>query len=89
MPSTYKNVQKCSAKPPSSASIFPDILFVSVLGNKYLKERYYLEDPSKADDLDFWFNFGISFVFYGGMLLANFIVYNFPLPSFVKAKFRE
>lgn len=51
-------------------------------------ERYHLTHPPYDDDLRFWLNFGLNFLFTGAMFLANIILHIVPLPAFVKSKFR-
>ncbi|KAG8193192.1 hypothetical protein JTE90_005542 [Oedothorax gibbosus] len=63
---------------------------VYVDGNHYLMQRYHntagrLEDT----DLQYWLNFGLCFVFVGGMWMLNTILHLVPLPAFIKTKFRN
>ncbi len=57
-------------------------------GTHYLMERYHLAHPPYDDDLRFWMNFGLNFLFTGAMFFANIILHIVPLPAFVKSKFR-
>lgn len=57
-------------------------------GTHYLMERYHLTHPPYDDDLRFWLNFGLNFLFTGAMFFANIILHIVPLPAFVKSKFR-
>ena len=57
-------------------------------GTHYLMERYHLAHPPYDDDLKFWLNFGLNFLFTGAMFFANIILHIVPLPAFVKSKFR-
>lgn len=56
-------------------------------GNSYLSSRY--QSNSKEDEMDLFFNFGLCFVFVGGMWILNTILYLVPLPAFIKTKFRN
>ena len=60
-------------------------------GTYYLLERYHFLDNGhdRQQDLLFWYNFGLSFAFFGGMLLLNLVLYLVPLPAFIKSKFRD
>jgi len=51
-------------------------------------ERYHINHPPYDDDLKFWLNFGLNFLFTGAMFFANIILHIVPLPAFVKTKFR-
>ncbi|XP_060529155.1 ATP-binding cassette sub-family G member 5 [Cylas formicarius] len=60
-------------------------------GQSYLSERY-TRDPGDNifnGILGFDLNIGITFAFALGMIVFNLFLYLIPLPSFVKAKFRE
>lgn len=57
-------------------------------GTHYLMERYHVNHPPYDDDLKFWMNFGLNFLFTGAMFFANIILHIIPLPAFVKTKFR-
>ena len=57
-------------------------------GTHYLMERYHLNHPPYDDDLKFWMNFGLNFLFTAAMFFANIILHIVPLPAFVKTKFR-
>jgi len=57
-------------------------------GTHYLMERYHINHPPYDDDLKFWLNFGLNFLFTGAMFFANIILHIVPLPAFVKTKFR-
>lgn len=59
-------------------------------GNHYLLQKY----PStggrlEESDLQYWLNFGLCFVFVGGMWVLNTILHLVPLPAFIKTKFRN
>ncbi|XP_067006823.1 ATP-binding cassette sub-family G member 5 [Anabrus simplex] len=56
-------------------------------GQAFLSERYNREEGEEM--LDFNLNLGITFAFAAGLTLVNCLLYLVPLPSFVKAKFRE
>ncbi|CAL4134223.1 unnamed protein product [Meganyctiphanes norvegica] len=61
-------------------------------GTYYLLERYHFAHNGPdlgRQDLDLWTNFALSFAFSGGMLVLNLVLYLVPLPSFIKAKFRD
>ena len=59
-------------------------------GSHYLSLRYRAEDLGTAKDEGiFMQNFGICFLFYGGMIIVNLLAYILPLPAFVKRKFQE
>ncbi|XP_050735234.1 ATP-binding cassette sub-family G member 5-like [Eriocheir sinensis] len=61
-------------------------------GTYYLLERYHFPENGLdlgRQDLDLWSNFGLSFAFFGGMLVLNLVLYLVPLPSFIKSKFRD
>jgi hypothetical protein len=60
---------------------------VYVNGTHFLGERYYT--GGARDDLNFYMNFGICFVFPLFAFLFNTIFYSLPLPALVKSKFRE
>ncbi|CAG0920343.1 unnamed protein product [Notodromas monacha] len=50
----------------------------------------FLSGPNACtDDLQRDLNFGLMFLFPVVMFLANFLLYYFPLPAFLKTKFRE
>lgn len=61
-------------------------------GTYYLLERYHFPENGLdlgRQDLELWSNFGLSFAFFGGMLVLNLVLYLVPLPSFIKSKFRD
>lgn len=58
-------------------------------GIHYLTTRYNYGKGTYNEDLQYWLNFGMCFVFVGGMWLVNTVVYLIPLPSFIKKKFRD
>ncbi|XP_066990295.1 ATP-binding cassette sub-family G member 5 isoform X1 [Macrobrachium rosenbergii] len=61
-------------------------------GTYYLLERYHFPENGLdlgRHDLDLWYNFGLCFSFFGGMLVLNLVLYLVPLPSFIKSKFRD
>ncbi|KAG7165809.1 ATP-binding cassette sub-family G member 5-like [Homarus americanus] len=61
-------------------------------GTYYLLERYHFSENGLdlgRQDLDLWFNFALSFAFFGGMFVLNLVLYLVPLPSFIKSKFRD
>ncbi|XP_064091004.1 ATP-binding cassette sub-family G member 5-like [Macrobrachium nipponense] len=61
-------------------------------GTYYLLERYHFPENGfdlGRNDLDLWYNFGLCFSFFGGMLVLNLVLYLVPLPSFIKSKFRD
>lgn len=60
-------------------------------GQSYLTERYTREhnDLIFTEILDFDTNLGITFAFAIGIIIFNKLLYLIPLPTYVKAKFRE
>jgi len=57
-------------------------------GTHYLHARYYAHTMDR-DDLNFYLNFGLCFVFPGAAFLFSLVVYALPLPTLVKQKFRD
>ncbi|GIY41732.1 ATP-binding cassette sub-family G member 5 [Caerostris darwini] len=63
---------------------------VYVNGNHYLLQKYPTDSGRIEDsDLHYWLNFGLCFVFVGGMWVLNTILHLVPLPAFIKTKFRN
>ncbi|GFY78813.1 ATP-binding cassette sub-family G member 5 [Trichonephila inaurata madagascariensis] len=63
---------------------------VYVNGNHYLLQKYHSSSGRIEDsDLQYWLNFGLCFVFVGGMWILNTIIHLIPLPAFIKTKFRN
>lgn len=60
-------------------------------GQSYLLERYSRDDspPIFTEILNSEMNLGITFAFTIGMIVFNKLLYLIPLPTYVKAKFRE
>lgn len=73
-----------SSASPSFGCRYPD-------GSAFITERYAREDAEDAlsEFLNFKLNLGITFAFSVGLILFNCLLYVIPLPSVVKAKFRE
>ncbi|KFM80679.1 ATP-binding cassette sub-family G member 5, partial [Stegodyphus mimosarum] len=62
---------------------------VYVNGNHYLLQKYPGNGRIEDSDLQYWMNFGLCFVFVGGMWVINTILHLIPLPAFIKTKFRN
>ncbi|XP_022254351.1 ATP-binding cassette sub-family G member 5-like [Limulus polyphemus] len=58
-------------------------------GTHYLSIKYHFQRESFEQSLQYWLNFGMCYVFVGGMWLVNIIIYLLPLPAFIKVKFRD
>lgn len=58
-------------------------------GRAYLVERFTIEGDNKSQVLNVDLNLLISLAFSVGLILFNSVLYLLPLPSSVKAKFRE
>ena len=65
------------------------LCFRYINGTHYLVERYSYPGVKLEQLLEPWTNTAINFAFPGAMAVVNLVLYLVPLPSFVKAKFRE
>ncbi|KAF8793634.1 ATP-binding cassette sub-family G member 5 like protein [Argiope bruennichi] len=73
---------------PCTTSIPGSCVYVD--GNHYLLQKFPSNSGRMEDsDLHYWLNFGLCFVFVGGMWVLNTILHLVPLPAFIKTKFRN
>lgn len=72
---------------PCPTNVPGSCIFVD--GNHYLMQKYPGNGRIEDSDLKYWLNFGLCFVFVGGMWILNTILHLLSLPAFIKTKFRN
>ncbi|XP_042910538.1 ATP-binding cassette sub-family G member 5 isoform X4 [Parasteatoda tepidariorum] len=72
---------------PCNSNIPGSCIYID--GNHYLLQKYPASGRIEDSDLQYWMNFGLCFVFVGGMWVLNTILHLVPLPAFIKTKFRN